>query len=154
MRYLMVDRIEELKKLDYAVGIKCISLSDDAFEHHFPGQPIYPGALLLESMAQLGGALLEISLRSEPQTLPRCILSSAKTQFRGAVRPGDQLRLRAQAVSVHEESAKVTVEVTCDAVRVANSELLYVFKRIDDEDLERARKRYLADLTRDTRFVD
>ena len=39
MRFLLVDRIEELKHFEYALGTKCISLADDAFEHHFPGQP-------------------------------------------------------------------------------------------------------------------
>ena len=63
MRYFLIDRIDELQKFSYALGTRCISLTEDYFEHHFPEQPVYPRSPLIESIAQLGGALLELSLR-------------------------------------------------------------------------------------------
>lgn len=48
MPYLLVDRIEELEEHAYAVGVRCFSLAEDVFEHHFPGQPGYPGALRID----------------------------------------------------------------------------------------------------------
>jgi 3-hydroxymyristoyl/3-hydroxydecanoyl-(acyl carrier protein) dehydratase len=48
MRYLLLDRISELAPPERARGIKCVALSDDIFEHHFPGHPILPGALIVE----------------------------------------------------------------------------------------------------------
>ena len=63
MRYFLIDRIDELQQFSYALGTRCISLTEDYFEHHFPEQPVYPRSPLIESIAQLGGALLELSLR-------------------------------------------------------------------------------------------
>ena len=154
MRYLLVDRIEELKKHAYAVGTKCVTLSEDCFEHHFPGEPVYPGALLIEAMAQLGGLLLELSLRGEMDYQPRCVLSTVKAKFREIVRPGDALRLRADVVSCHEDSALVRVAGTREGKRVCHAEMIYVFLRVDDARLERSRQDYIDLVTRHTRFVD
>lgn len=153
MRYLLIDRIDELKKFEYAIGTKCISLADDCFEHHFPGQPIYPGALLIESLAQLGGALLEISLRDELDYQPRCVLSSVKAKFRDFVRPGDTLSLRADVLSRHDEDAKLHVEAHRGDQRVAQGELIYVMLKIDDQELERSRRQFLDIVTRGTRVL-
>jgi len=153
VRYLMIDRIDELRKLDYATGTKCISLSDDCFEHHFPGQPVYPGALLIESMAQLGGALLEISLLDEREHRPRCVLSSVKARFRDFVHPGDTLTLRADVVSHHDEDALVRVVVRRGEDRVAEAEIIYVILRVDDDALEASRRQFLDVVTRGTRMV-
>jgi 3-hydroxyacyl-[acyl-carrier-protein] dehydratase len=67
VRFFLVDAITRLKRFSHAEGIKCISLADDCFEHHFPGQPVYPGSLLIETMAQLGGSLMELSLQKIAQ---------------------------------------------------------------------------------------
>ena len=154
MRYFLIDRIDELKKLEYAVATKCIALSEDCFEHHFPGQPVYPGALLIEAMAQLGGALLELSLRGAAGSPPRCVLSSVKAKFREFARPGDVLSLRADVVSQHEDSALVRAAGTRGEVRICEAELLFVLLRIDDPALEASRRATLEVLTRGTRFVE
>ncbi len=148
VRYLLVDRIEELKRDEYAVGVKCITLSDEVFEHHFPGQPVYPGALLIEAMAQLGGALLEFSLRDGDARIPRCVLSSVKAKFRDFARPGDALRLRADVVSRHEDAALVKVAVTCGERRVGEAEIVYVMLDVDDPRLEASRRGVLDVLLR------
>ena len=154
MRYFLVDRIDELKRFNYALGTKCISLSEECFDEHFPGQPVYPGSLLIETMAQLGGALLELSLRDVLDYCPRCVLSSVKAKFRDFVRPGDTLALRAEVVSRHEESALVRATGLRGAERVCEAELLYVFMRIGDARLEASRNDFLDVLTRATRFVE
>lgn len=153
MRYLLIDRIDELKKYEYAVGTKVISLADDCFEHHFPGRPVYPGALLIEAMAQLGGALLELSLRQDGTTDARCVLSSVKAKFREFATPGDVITMRAEVSSRHEESALVHVRGTKDEKRVCEAEIVYVLLRIDDPALENSRRQFLSDVTRTTKFV-
>ena len=154
MRYLLIDRIDEVKKLAYAVGTKCVTLSEDVFEHHFPGQPVYPGALLIESMAQLGGVLLELSLPEVLGYRPRCVLSMVKAKFRDFVSPGDSLSVRAEIKSRHDDSAMLKVEASCGARRIAEADMLYIFLRIEDESLEAARAENLRVLTRPTRFVE
>ena len=154
MRFFLLDRIAVLKPFTFAEGVKCITLSDDCFEHHFPGRPVYPGALLIESMAQLGGALMEISLRKESEPLPRCVLSKVEAKFRDFALPGDQLALRADVVSHHADSARVRAVVTRGEQRLAEAELIYIILRIDDPALEASRRQYLSVLTGATRFED
>jgi 3-hydroxymyristoyl/3-hydroxydecanoyl-(acyl carrier protein) dehydratase len=152
VRYLLVDRIEELKRNEYAVGVKCISLADDVFEHHFPGQPVYPGALLIEAMAQLGGALLELSLREGRPRAPRCVLTAVKAKFRDFARPGDALRLRADVLSCHEDAAKVRVATRCGEREVCEAEITYVLLDVDDAKLDASRTELLALLTREAKI--
>ncbi len=61
-------------------------------------------------MAQLGGALLEISMMEEDTPLPRCVHSNVQSKFRGFVLPGDKVVFRAKAESMHEDSARVSVK--------------------------------------------
>lgn len=150
----MIDRIDELKRGAHAEATKCISLSDDCFEHHFPGQPVYPGALLIEAMAQLGGALLEISLRDTMEYCPRCVLSTVKAKFRDFAKPGDALRLRAEITSCHEDSASVRAFASRGDTRVSEAEMIFVFLRVDDPRLEAARRDHLELVTRAARWVD
>lgn len=153
MRFFLIDCIDELRPFHHAIGRKAVSLSEDCFEHHFPGQPVYPGSLLLEGMAQLGGALLELSLRDEQGCCPRCVMSSVKAKFREFVRPGDQLVLRADLRSRHEDSALVQVDMTRDGSRVAQAEILYMLLSIDDLELQQSRNALLSVLTRATRMI-
>lgn len=150
----MVDRIDELKSKAYAVGRKCISLSDDVFEHHFPGQPIYPGALLVESMAQLGGAMLEISLRQEDSFTPRCVLAKVTAKFRDFAKPGDQLMMRVDVQSLREDSAMVNAVCSRQDKRVCQAEMMFVFLQVEDQALEDSRRSFLDLITRETRFVE
>lgn len=154
MRYFLIDRIEELRKFHHAIGVKAVSLSEDCFEQHFPGQPVYPGALLIEGMAQLGGALLELSLRDVLDHCPRCVMSTVKAKFRGFTRPGDLITMRAEVLARREESAKVKVVGTRGEDRVCEAELLYVFLQIDDPLLEASRNEFLDIITRGARLVD
>jgi 3-hydroxymyristoyl/3-hydroxydecanoyl-(acyl carrier protein) dehydratase len=105
-------------------------------------------------MAQLGGALLELSLREPFGYCPRCVLSTVRAKFRDFVSPGDSLRLRAELQSHHQDSAMMKVEATCGERRIAEAEMLFIFLRLEDERLETARTELLRVLTRGTRFVE
>jgi 3-hydroxymyristoyl/3-hydroxydecanoyl-(acyl carrier protein) dehydratase len=153
MRFELVDRIDELSLGVYAKGVKCITLSEDVFEHHFPGHPVYPGSLLIESMAQLGGALLELSLRETLAFCPRCVLSMVKAKFREMVRPGDTLQMHAEVLSIHDRAAQVRCIGNCGKSVSCEADLTYVILQIDDPVLQASRDAFLKVITRDTRYV-
>ena len=88
--FLMVDRILEVGK-DYAVGLKNVTINEPFFEGHFPGQPIMPGVLQVEAMAQVAGVMM--LKRSENVTKMPLFMSADNVRFRQAVVPGDQLRI-------------------------------------------------------------
>lgn len=88
---LLVDRILEISN-ERVVGIKNVSANEPFFQGHFPGQPIMPGVLIVEAMAQCGGVL---ALRGMPDRENKVVLFAAidNCRFRVPVLPGDQLRL-------------------------------------------------------------
>ncbi|MDA0373955.1 MAG: UDP-3-O-acyl-N-acetylglucosamine deacetylase [Planctomycetota bacterium] len=94
--FLLIDRVIELDGFRRAVAIKNVSINEPFFQGHWPGQPIMPGVLQLEAMAQLAGVLL---LRKLENTGKLAVLWSIdKVKLRGAVVPGDQLRIEVDTI--------------------------------------------------------
>jgi 3-hydroxyacyl-[acyl-carrier-protein] dehydratase len=89
--FLMVDRIVEIEPEKRAVGIKNVTINEEFFQGHFPGNPIMPGVLIVEALAQVAGILAFQSGASEGTSV--YFLSIEKAKFRRPVVPGDQLRL-------------------------------------------------------------
>jgi 3-hydroxyacyl-[acyl-carrier-protein] dehydratase len=89
--FLLVDRIIEIEPGTKAVGIKNVTFNEGFFQGHFPGQPIMPGVLIIEAMAQVGGLLAFCSGVNVGKTV--YFMSIEKAKFRKPVVPGDQLRL-------------------------------------------------------------
>ncbi|TET23852.1 MAG: 3-hydroxyacyl-ACP dehydratase FabZ [Candidatus Cloacimonadota bacterium] len=87
--FLLVDRIISLEK-DFVVGIKNVTINEPFFSGHFPGDPVMPGVLIIESMVQIGGFLLLSRMNTKNKLL--YFMSIDKVKFRKPVRPGDQLR--------------------------------------------------------------
>jgi len=95
--FLLVDRITELKKDEYVIGYKNISISEPVFQGHFPDHPIYPGVMILEGMAQAGGILAFKSMdMAEEQAAQKVVyfMSIDGAKFRHPVKPGDKLEYR------------------------------------------------------------
>ncbi len=111
---LLVDRIVELDhNVGRIVGIKNVTVNEPFFQGHFPGRPIMPGVLILESMAQTGG-LLMLNRASEFKSKLVLFMGIDKAKFRQQVVPGDQLvidvRMTRQRAKTFSLSAKVYVE--------------------------------------------
>lgn len=102
---LLVDRVLEIEGFQRAVGLKNVTLNEPWFVGHYPEQPIMPGVLLVEAMAQLGGLLLLRKLELTGR-LP-VLLSIDRVKFRRAVLPGDQVRLEAETVRLASGRGRV-----------------------------------------------
>lgn len=94
---LLVDKIIELEPNVKALGIKNITLNEPYFQGHFPGNPIMPGVLIVEALAQVGGILAS---RSGAKGKTVYFLSIDKAKFRKPVVPGDQLILDVRVLHV------------------------------------------------------
>lgn len=103
--FLMIDRVIEIDGYQRAVGIKNVSINEPFFQGHFPDHPVMPGVLQLEAMAQLAGVLL---LRKLEFTGKLAVLWSIdKVKLRGAVVPGDQLRIEVETLRMKGEMGQV-----------------------------------------------
>jgi 3-hydroxyacyl-[acyl-carrier-protein] dehydratase len=145
MRFHLLDRIETLSYGKFLTAVKCVALADDVFTDHFPGYPIFPGSLILESLAQAGGALFELTNEREGGSDHRCLLTSVKNlSFRRAVVPGDRLHLRAEIMKRHRSAGAVRVRAEVDGVLAAEGELTFAFQPIASPALDRARAELYA----------
>ena len=103
--FLMVDRILEYTPGKRIVGLKNVTINEPFFQGHFPSQPLMPGVLQLEAMAQLAGVLL---LRKLENTGKLAVLWAIdKVKLRGAVTPGDQLRVEVETMRMKGQTAQV-----------------------------------------------
>ena len=89
---LLIDRVLELQRKERIVAIKNVTINEPFFNGHFPGLPIMPGVLIVEAIAQAGGALLltEVEDRSDKVMV---FTGIERAKFRRPVSPGDQLRI-------------------------------------------------------------
>jgi UDP-3-O-[3-hydroxymyristoyl] N-acetylglucosamine deacetylase/3-hydroxyacyl-[acyl-carrier-protein] dehydratase len=117
--FLLIDRVISIDGFQRAVAIKNVSINEPFFQGHFPAQPLMPGVLQLEAMAQLAGVLL---LRKLENTGKLAVLWSIdKVKLRGSVAPGDQLRIEVETLRMKGQTGQVrgvgTVEgrVVCEA---------------------------------------
>jgi len=144
LRYVLLDRITALSPPEVATGIKCVSLSDDVFVDHFPGHPIMPGALILEALAQLGGVLVEATMRARGRDdLHALLVTVDKAKFRHLVRPGDRLELEARGISTSEDGGQVRAFARVDGQLVTEAELMFAFARVTNPKLLARRREVL-----------
>lgn len=96
--FLLVDTIEELEAGVRAVGKKCVSVNEPFFQGHFPGNPVMPGALIVEALAQVGA----VAMLSQPefQGLTAYFAGIDRARFRRKVVPGDVLLLETEIIKV------------------------------------------------------
>lgn len=107
--FLLVDRIIECDFKQRIVGIKNLSIAEPHFQGHFPGNPIFPGVLQLEAMAQVGGILVNKAFGYEGRMA--YFLAVDKARFRRVVRPGDQLRIEVVFQRARLGMAKLTAKI-------------------------------------------
>jgi 3-hydroxyacyl-[acyl-carrier-protein] dehydratase len=91
--FLLVDRAEDYRPHHSMVGIKCVTMNEPFFVGHFPNNPVMPGVLIVEAIAQTGAVLMSKSLDANVEGKTILFVSLDKCRFRHPVRPGDVLRM-------------------------------------------------------------
>lgn len=91
--FLLVDRLVDVRKDHSATGIKNVTVNEPFFQGHFPGHPVMPGVLIIESMAQTAAGLVIATLGADAGIPIVYFMSIDGAKFRKPVTPGDQLRL-------------------------------------------------------------
>jgi len=122
--FVMIDRVVEFVGNDALVAIKNVSINEPYFQGHFPGNPVMPGVLQLEAMAQAAGILM--LRRGSAEGKATLFMSADKVKFRKPVRPGDQLILNAKLTKTRGEKL-AAAEVTCtvDGHVVSSADLMF-----------------------------
>jgi beta-hydroxyacyl-ACP dehydratase FabZ len=131
--FLLVDRIESLKEGEEIVGIKNVTINEPFFAGHFPGNPIMPGVLIIEAMAQVGGVLAFHSSPKEWAGSLVYFMGIDKVRFRKPVVPGDQLRLKLTTIRQKQKVFKMRGEAFVDDTLVAEAELMAAIERVRNE---------------------
>jgi 3-hydroxyacyl-[acyl-carrier-protein] dehydratase len=108
--FLLIDRVVEMERKKKIVAIKNVTINEPFFAGHFPNYPIMPGVLIVEAMAQAGGAMLltEVEDRSNKLIV---FTGIEKARFRRPVVPGDQLRIEVVMLSWKESASRIVVRM-------------------------------------------
>jgi 3-hydroxyacyl-[acyl-carrier-protein] dehydratase len=131
-RFLLIDRIVSLDVGVKAAGFKVFSPDEEYFRDHFPGYPIVPGVLLLESMAQLGGRLLDATTREQTGVEVLPVLATVReARFQQPVRPGERLDVAVEILSLKESMARIAGTATVGGRAAASAEIAYGLLRYD-----------------------
>ncbi len=126
MRFVLIDRIDRLDPGRSAEGHKHFGPDEDFFRDHFPGYPLVPGVLVLESLAQLGGRLVEASVRETTgrRTLP-VLAKVDRAKFVRPVRPGDRLDLAVELGGISGDAARVSGVASVGGRKAAVADIMY-----------------------------
>lgn len=122
--FLMIDRVKVVEDVKKAIGYKYVSGNEDFFQGHFPGQPIMPGVLIVEAMAQTSCVLF----LSRPDLSHKLafFMGIDKVKFRKPVEPGSLLELRVDVLRARGRGGKVRGEAFVGQDRVAEAEFMFV----------------------------
>lgn len=121
--FLLVDKILEIEEGKRAVGLKNVTINEPFFQGHFPGYPVMPGALILESLAQVG-AVAVLSLPENKGKLGMFV-GIDKFKFKSQVKPGDTLTLEAEMLQMRMNIGKAKVKASVDGKMVAGGEISF-----------------------------
>src|SRR6476619_601576 len=120
--FLLVDRIIELEDMR-VVGIKNVTFNEPHFTGHFPSQPVMPGVLSIEALAQTAGVLVLHRMQNRDSKLV-FLATIDQARFRKPVVPGDRLRLEVTFLKLKPSVAKMQCQATVEGVMVAEAELV------------------------------
>lgn len=118
--FLLIDRVIEIERKKRIVAIKNVTANEPHFAGHFPGYPIMPGVLMVEAIAQAGGALLLTEIPDRDQKL-MVFTGIERAKFRKPVTPGDQLRVEVDVLAWRTTAVKMQGTVWVDGKLVCEA---------------------------------
>jgi 3-hydroxyacyl-[acyl-carrier-protein] dehydratase len=104
--FLLVDRAEDYRPHQSIVGIKCVTMNEPYFQGHFPDNPVMPGVLIVEAIAQTGAVLMSKSLDADVDGKTIFFMSLDNVRFRAPVRPGAVLRMPVEVLRARSDVFK------------------------------------------------
>lgn len=121
--FMLIDTIEELESGVKAVGKKCVSYNEPYFAGHFPGEPVMPGVLIVEALAQVGA----VAILSQPEFKGKTAYFAAikEAKFKGKVVPGDVLMLETEIIKVKGPIGVGSAKAYVDGKLVTSAELTF-----------------------------
>lgn len=129
--FLLVDRVLNYKTFDFLVAIKNVTLNEPFFTGHFPGKPIMPGVLILESLAQASALLscLSKKVRDGYECL-HFFAGIDNARFKQVVSPGDQLRLEVKFIGQKRDFWRMQAKAFVDNKLACSADLMSAAKEI------------------------
>ena len=119
--FLMIDRVDQVVEGTSAIGIKNVTINEPFFQGHFPSEPVMPGVLIIEAMAQTSAVLVVYTLGKAFEGKLVYFMSVDNARFRKPVIPGDQLRIYVTKDRHRGMVWKFTAEAKVDGVLVAEA---------------------------------
>ncbi len=120
--FLLVDKIEEVSP-DKVKGYKCVSFNEPFFQGHFPGNPVMPGVLIVEAMAQAGAFL--VLMNPDYKNKLAYLIGIDKARFRKPVFPGSKLDLEAELIRFRGSVGKIKTRALVEGEVVAEAEIMF-----------------------------
>ena len=130
--FVLVDRVIEIDSGNSIVGLKNVTVNEPFFQGHFPGNPIMPGVLIVEALAQMSGILASISRGIKPveDGYIYYLAGMDKTRFKRPVVPGDVLRLVCEVTHSRRDTSKFLCNAYVGDVLACTTELLVAARKV------------------------
>lgn len=121
--FLLIDRVIEMERKKRIVAIKNVTFNEPHFQGHFPDYPIMPGVLMVEAMAQAGGALLLTEIPDRDEKL-MVFAGIDNAKFKRPVTPGDQLRIEVKVLNWRATAVKLSGSITVEGKVVCEAQFM------------------------------